>query len=416
MNEYGFVRITCASPRTAVANPTKNADEILRVLDQASGSDIVLYPELCVTGYTCADLFGQSTLIDAGIGATLRIARATVGRAQLVVVGTPIPVGNSLFNCAVVIGDGSILGIVPKQYIPNYKEFYESRWFSPAAAALTAQIELEGLRIPFGIDLLFEAKTPERTPGYGSVIVGIEICEDLWVPIPPSAFQAMAGATVLLNLSASNETIGKSRYRTDLVVGQSGRTISAYCLAGSGPSESTTDVVFGGHCLIAENGLLLAESSRVGDGQPIRRDSYTITQDVDIAKLQSDRRVTTTFDDGSVMVKPFRTVPFALAKTLEGLEANGSWNTICPGGGPGAPSPLRRNLRHPVRRAGQANRAPSAENATLYRHFWRTGLDARAIGRGRDLRQSRAGPGINPWDHHARIRYDATNSNQRGWR
>jgi NAD+ synthase (glutamine-hydrolysing) len=334
MNQYGFVRITCASPRTAVANPAKNADEILRVLDQAADSDIVLYPELSVTGYTCADLFGQSTLLGAGIRATLRIARATVGRAQLVVVGAPVPAGNSLFNCAVVIGDGSILGIVPKQYIPNYKEFYESRWFSPAAASTVAHVELEGLRIPFGIDLLFESKTHERSPGTRSVIVGIEICEDLWVPIPPSAFQAMAGATVLLNLSASNETIGKSRYRTDLVVGQSGRTISAYAMAGSGPSESTTDVVFGGHCLIAENGRLLAESPRVGDGQPIRRDSYTITQDVDIAKLQSDRKVTTTFDDGSSIMKPFRLVPFSLAEAMEGLKRDVPGTPFVPVEGP----------------------------------------------------------------------------------
>jgi NAD+ synthase (glutamine-hydrolysing) len=334
MNQYGFIRITCASPRTAVANPAKNADEILRVLDQAADSDIVLYPELCVTGYTCADLFGQSTLIEAGIRATLRIARATVGRAQLVVVGAPVPAVNSLFNCAVVIGDGSILGIVPKQYIPNYKEFYESRWFSPAAAVASAQIELEGLSIPFGIDLLFEAKAQERIPGSGSIVVGIEICEDLWVPVPPSALQAMAGATILLNLSASNETIGKSRYRTDLVVGQSGRTISAYALAGSGPSESTTDVVFGGHCLIAENGQLLAESARVGDGQPIRRDSYTITRDVDIAKLQSDRKVTTTFDDGSSLVKRFRLVPFSLAEAMDGLKRDVPGTPFVPVEGP----------------------------------------------------------------------------------
>ena len=334
MNQYGFIRITCASPRTAVANPAKNADEILRVLDQAADSDIVLYPELCVTGYTCGDLFGQLTLLEAGIRATLRIARATVGRAQLVVVGAPVPAGNSLFNCAVVIGDGSILGIVPKQYIPNYKEFYESRWFSPAAVFSAHQIELEGLSVPFGVDLLFEAKAQERTPGNGSIIVGIEICEDLWVPVPPSALQAMAGATVLLNLSASNETIGKSRYRTDLVVGQSGRTISAYALAGSGPSESTTDVVFGGHCLIAENGRLLAESARVGDGQPIRRDSYTITQDVDIAKLRSDRRVTTTFDDGSSLLKPFRLVPFSLAEAMDGLKRDVPGTPFVPVEGP----------------------------------------------------------------------------------
>ena len=177
----------------------------------------------------------------------------------------------------------------------------------------------------------------------------------------------MAGATILLNLSASNETIGKSQYRTDLVVGQSGRTISAYAMAGSGPSESTTDVVFGGHCLIAENGRLLAESPRVGDGLPIRRDSYTITQDVDVAKLLTDRRVTTSFDDGRSLVKPFRLVPFALARRMDGPEARGAGHAVRAGGGARAPPPLRRDLRHSVRRAGQAHRAASARHATQYR-------------------------------------------------
>ena len=164
-----------------------------------------------------------------------------------------MPVGNSLFNCAVVLGDGKVLGIVPKQYLPNYKEFYESRWFRPADGSEPAEIELPAARVPFGIDLLFECDGAADAP----VVVGVEICEDLWVPIPPSSVQAVAGATILLNLSASNETIGKSQYRTDLVVGQSGRCIAAYAYAGAGPSESTTDLVFGGHCLIAENGRLL---------------------------------------------------------------------------------------------------------------------------------------------------------------
>jgi NAD+ synthase (glutamine-hydrolysing) len=334
MNQYGFVRITCASPRTTVANPAANAVEIVRVLDQLPDSDIVLFPELCVTGYTCADLFGQSTLLDAGFQAVLRIARATVDRKQLVVVGAPIPVGNSLFNGGVVINDGIIRGIVAKQYIPNYKEFYELRWFSPATPVLPAEIELGGRAVPFGIDLLFEDEGGRSLPGNGGVLVGIEICEDLWVPVPPSGFQAMAGATILLNLSASNETIGKSRYRTDLVVGQSGRTISAYAMAGSGPSESTTDVVFGGHCLIAENGRLLAESPRVGDGQPVRRDSYTITRDVDVAKLLADRRVTTSFDDGAAIVKPFRLVPFALSGTMDGLKRDVPGTPFVPAEGP----------------------------------------------------------------------------------
>ena len=311
MNQHGFVRITCVSPRVTVADPAANAAEIIHVLDESCGSDIVLYPELCVTGYSCGDLFGQSALLDAGIRALLRIAQATAGRAQLVVVGAPIPAGNSLFNCAVVINDGLIRGIVPKQYIPNYKEFYELRWFSAAMGNLPAEIELAGHCVPFGVDLLFEARGASCLPANAGVVVGIEICEDLWVPVPPSALQAMAGATVLLNPSASNETIGKSQYRRDLVVGQSGRTISAYAMAGCGPSESTTDVVFGGHCLIAENGRLLAESPRVGDGMPIRRDSYSIIRDVDVAKLLTDRRVTTSFDDARSLVKPFRTVSFS---------------------------------------------------------------------------------------------------------
>ena len=412
MNQYGFVRITCASPRTAVANPAANAAEIVRILDQLPDSDIVLYPELCVTGYTCGDLFGQSTLLDAGIRAILRIAQATAGRAQLVVVGAPIPAGNSLFNCAVVINDGSIRGIVPKQYIPNYKEFYELRWFSPATGNLPAEIELGGQRVPFGIDLLFEAKGEGGLPGNGSVLVGVEICEDLWVPVPPSALQAMAGATILLNLSASNETIGKSRYRTDLVVGQSGRTISAYAMAGSGPSESTTDVVFGGHCLIAENGRLLAESPRVGDGQPIRRDSYSITHDVDVAKLLTDRRVTTSFDDGWSLVKPFRLVPFSLAETHGRLEARGTGHAVRTGGRARASPPLRRDLRHPVRRAGQANRAAPAEHAAQSRYLRRPRFHARASGHGHDVRHARPRPPADPRPDHARLRHDPAHPDQ----
>ncbi len=151
-------------------------------------------------------------------------------------------------------------------------------------------------------------------------MVGVEICEDLWMPIPPSSVQAIAGANILLNLSASNETIGKSRYRTDLVVGQSGRCIAAYAYASSGPTESTTDLVFGGHCLIAENGRLLKESRRVGDGEPILRDSHVITQDVDVERLQADRRSTTSFDDCLKYLSPFRKVGFALAAEMAGLE------------------------------------------------------------------------------------------------
>jgi NAD+ synthase (glutamine-hydrolysing) len=333
MNPYGFVRITCASPRTVVANPTANAAEIVRILKELADSDIVVFPELCVTGYTCADLFAQSSLLEAGLAALGRIAGATAGTAQLVVVGAPIPVGNNLYNAAVVLGEGAIQGVVPKQFLPNYKEFYESRWFRPATGCEPAEIELAGRRVPLGIDLLFEAHTSGRDWD-GELVVGVELCEDLWVPVPPSAHQAMAGATVLLNLSASNETIGKSRYRTDLVVGQSGRCIAAYAMAGSGPSESTTDVVFGGHCLIAENGTLLAESPRVGDGQPIRRASYSITRDVDVAKLKHDRCVMTTFDLGPNVARPYRRIRFTVAGTMDGLERTVPGTPFVPAEGP----------------------------------------------------------------------------------
>jgi NAD+ synthase (glutamine-hydrolysing) len=232
----------------------------------------------------------------------------------------------------VAIADGAVLGVVPKQFLPNYKEFYESRWFSPAVGKEPAEVDLNGRRVPFGIDLLFEARGADVEGGQGGLVVGIEVCEDLWVPVPPSALQAMAGATVLVNPSASNETIGKSRYRADLVVGQSGRCVAAYALAGCGPTESTTDVVFGGHCLIAENGVLLAESPRVGDGQPIRRDSYAITQDVDVARLRTDRRVMTSFDDSLSSLRPFRRIPFAVAPEMDGLRREVTGTPFVPGG------------------------------------------------------------------------------------
>jgi NAD+ synthase (glutamine-hydrolysing) len=330
MNRFGFVRVTCASLRTAVANPGANAAEVIRVLGEVAHSDIVVFPELCVTGYTCADLFGQAALLEASARAVEDVARGLEGRQQLVVLGAPVPVGNVLYNAAVVLFGNRILGVVPKQNIPNYKEFYEGRWFRPGDGSEPEEIEFCGRRVPFGIDLLFEGEGAGDQP----VVVGVEICEDLWVPIPPSAIQAQAGATVLLNPSASNETIGKSAYRTGLVTGQSGRCIAAYAYAGSGPTESTTDLVFGGHCLIAENGQLHAESPRVGDGRAIRRDSYWITRDVDVTKLQSDRRATTSYEQGPRSPRRFRRVPFTLRPEMEGLKREVPGTPFVPVEGP----------------------------------------------------------------------------------
>jgi len=312
MNGFGFVRITCATPRAVVADPIANADEILRMLNALEDSDVVLFPELCITAYTCGDLFGQPALLNAAIDAALRIAGATNGRHGLVVVGLPVPVGNSLYNAAVAISEGAILGIVPKQYLPNYKEYYEARWFSPGRGTEPVEVPFGDRRVPFGIDLLFEAE--------GGLVVGIEICEDLWMPVPPSSLQALGGANVLLNLSASNEIIGKSEYRRDLVAGQSGRCIAAYAYTSAGPSESTTDLVFSGHSLIAENGRLFGESRRVGDGGAIPRESQHLTCDIDIEKLRADRRGTSSFDDFPRNLPPFRRVPFHVSKTMQGLR------------------------------------------------------------------------------------------------
>jgi NAD+ synthase (glutamine-hydrolysing) len=315
MNRFGLVRVTACSIRTVVADPAANVAEILQVLDQLADSDIVLFPELCITAYTCGDLFGQSVLLEGGLEAIWTLAQATIGRGQLVVVGVPVAVGNGLYNCAAVLGEGKVLGVVPKQCIPNSREYYEGRWFRPADGSEPAEIEFPWGRTLFGIDLLFVTSAVPNCP----VVVGLEICEDLWVPIPPSSVQAGAGATILLNLSASNETIGKSQYRTDLVVGQSGRCIAAYVYAGAGPTESTTDLVFGGHCLIAENGQLLLESPRVGDRRNLPRRSHWITRDVDVAKLRSDRLAATSFNQGPGIRRSFREVPFTLATETAGL-------------------------------------------------------------------------------------------------
>lgn len=302
MDRFGFLKIATVSPRVHVANPAANADEIIKWLTTypVVAADITLFPELSITGYTCADLFTQGWLIQAALAAVRKVAAATMYSNQIVVVGAPIEVDGLLYNCAVLIQKGTILGIVPKQFLPTYKEFYEARWFQAAKGAESVFVDIGGYEIPFGTDLLFE--TPE------GVMIGMEICEDLWMPIPPSSLQCIYGAQVLLNLSASNELVGKADYRKELVTNQSGRCIAAYAYCGAGPSESTTDIVMGGHCLIAESGRLLAESPRVGTGAT--KDGHYILADVDIERLKNDRRFTTSFGSNrGRFVVDYRTVP-----------------------------------------------------------------------------------------------------------
>ncbi|MCY3004638.1 MAG: NAD(+) synthase [Planctomycetota bacterium] len=309
MHPAGFLRISAVSTATCVANPQRNRIAIDQALVSFQSSDIVLLPELCLSGYTCGELFLQDSLLDACRVSLVQLAKRI--DQQLVVVGLPLAVRGRLYNVAAVLSGGCVLGLVPKTHLPNYSEFYEARWFHSGAEADFDTVAFDGLgQIPFGTDLLFQC---------AKATVGIEICEDLWVPIPPSSRQAIAGANVLLNLSASNETIAKANYRKQLVSMQSGKCIGAYAYASAGPSESTTDLVFGAHCMIAENGSLLAESKRIGTGLDINTQSSNsplvsfATADIDLGRLDRDRRAFQTMHQTADHSRlDYRFVPFEL--------------------------------------------------------------------------------------------------------
>jgi NAD+ synthase (glutamine-hydrolysing) len=306
MIEHGFLRVAAAVPRLRVADCSFNVERMLACMDKAEqeGVSVLVFPELGITGYTCGDLFHQPTLQKSALAALSRLKR-DMKYAGVAVVGLPVVVDDRLFDCAALVQKERILGLVPKSFLPNYKEFYERRWFSPAACARSRQVIIDREAIPFGTDKLFQATDVD------GLVIGVEICEDLWVPIPPSSFQALAGATVLINLSASNEVIGKASYRQQLVMNQSGRCIAAYVYASCGVCESTTDVVFGGHCLIAENGVLLAESRR------FERDDVLLMTDIDLERLRSDRIRMNSFGDspGYAGVGPdLVRIPFRLSQ------------------------------------------------------------------------------------------------------
>jgi NAD+ synthase (glutamine-hydrolysing) len=310
MPRHGFVRVAAAVPTLRVGDPAFNADRTLGLLDraQSEGAEVVVFPEMGLTGYTCNDLFHQTALLRAALAELDRLAgRSARTFRGLAVVGLPVVVDDQVFNCAAVIHRGRVLGIIPKSYLPNYKEFYDARYFAAAATAHSDTARLAGgERVPFGTDLLFHAA------GDPDVVVGVEICEDVWTPCPPSSFQALAGANLLLNLSASNEVIGKAAYRRQLVAGQSARCLAGYVYASCGVHESTTDLVFGGHCLVGENGTILAESER------FRRDEQLLVADLDLDRLRGDRFRTTTFAEYALYAgtrRPFRRIEFSLDPT-----------------------------------------------------------------------------------------------------
>lgn len=301
--KHGFIKVAAAVPRQKVANCAYNTGEMARLIAKAAQSDaqIVVFPELSVTAYTCGDLFHQQTLIKDAAVQFGRLLEETASMDITAIAGMPVMSDNQLFNCAVVFQKGKILGVVPKTYIPGYKEFYEERWFAPGPKALSCTVRLCGQEVPFGTDLLFEDLES------GSVCFGVEICEDLWVPVPPSSYQALGGAVLLFNLSASNEVVGKHEYRRELVKQQSGKCQAGYIFASCGVDESTTDVVFGGHVIIAENGEILVESER------FCRKEQLVFNEIDVDRLLNDRLKNTSFME-SVPGKRFRKIGFALGK------------------------------------------------------------------------------------------------------
>ena len=296
----GFVKVAAATPDIRVADVEFNTQNIINAMEEAqkNGAKILVFPELCVTGYTCSDLFDHSVLLKASRKALLEIAENTNDKDMLVFVGAPLEVNGKLYNVAAAMNQGEIIGFTTKTFLPNYGEFYEMRQFTPGPQTVR-EITFEGKKIPFGPQILFQAE------GMEELVVAAEICEDVWSPVPPSIQAALEGATVIVNCSASDETIGKDTYRRALISGQSARLISGYIYANAGEGESTTDLVFGGHNIIAENGTVLKESSRYVN--------EIIYSELDLQRITGERRKNTTFQplDEETLVR----VPFTVEET-----------------------------------------------------------------------------------------------------
>ena len=360
---HGFLRVAVAVPRNKVAAPGFNAAESLRMLRAAAGegASLVAFPELGLSAYTCDDLFHQRALLDGCEAALAEIAAATAELPVVAVVGLPVRVDHRLFNCAAVVAGGRVLGIVPKTYLPNYGEFYEARQFNGGDSAISTEVMVAGQAVPFGSQLLFQAS---NLPLFA---LHAEICEDVWVPIPPSSYAALAGATVLVNLSASNITVGKSAYRHQLVAMQSSRCIAAYLYSSAGVGESTTDMAWDGQALIYESGDLLAQSER------FLPESHVVYADVDLERVSRDRMRQNSF--GTSVEKHrdeigrFRTVAFELP-----LPAT-------------APGPLRRRVeRFPYvpadagKRDERCREVYSIQVQALVQRLSATGIDKLVIG------------------------------------
>lgn len=310
--DLGFLRIGAAAPHLRIADVDYNVAAIIEMMREARkrGIQVLAFPEMVLTGYTIGDLVQQNALLTGARQGLRDILQEDSGNGMVVILGMPLVVAQKIYNCAVIINAGKILGIVPKTYLPGYREFYEPRWF---ASGGDKTIEIDGETIPFGTDILFKLK------GIENGIIGVEICEDLWVPLSPHEYQAVAGATVLVNISASNDILGKAGWRQTMLASESGRCIAAYCYVSSGIGESSNDVIYGGHALIAENGVILKESERFAVNPQL------IVSDIDLERLAHDRLTMTTFRSGEQPARAYRLVeadvsdgqPGTLERTLE---------------------------------------------------------------------------------------------------
>lgn len=344
MNEYGYVRCAAASLKMEVANPRWNEQEMEHVIAEAvsNGVAILVLPECAMTGYTCADLFFQKTLLEETEHQIAKLKKFLEGKEIIVAVGAPIQIENKLYNMGIVLQNGHILGMVPKTYLPNYNEFYEQRWFASSTDLKETEIEFLGEIVPVGKDLLF---------GNQNTYFALEICEDLWSVTPPSDTYALNGATILLNLSASNETIGKKEYRENLIKMHSAKQISAYVYASSGPLESTTDILFSGATLIYENGSKLAEGKR------FQFDNTLTIGDVDVEKLLHDRMKNTSFHTDQL--EPVRKIHCSISATNQPIRRTYAKYPFVPS------NPNKRNER--------ANEILTIQSCALARRLKHTG-------------------------------------------
>ncbi len=281
--DYGFIKVAAATPKIKVADVDCNTELICNQIDEAAknGAKVLVFPELCLTGYTCSDLFWQSLMLEKVKEKTIEIARYSKDYDMLIMIGIPYEHNGKLYNVGVVLHKGKILGMVTKKHLPNYSEFYEARHFTKGFEKVVT-VDFAGQKVPMGMNILFKC---ENRP---DMVIGVEICEDLWVPNPPSIRHTMAGATIIANLSASDEVTGKSIYRRDLVAGQSARLICGYIYANAGEGESSTDLVYSAHNMIAENGRMLAEAKRFIN--------QTVYGDIDLDRIKNERRKMTTYD------------------------------------------------------------------------------------------------------------------------